>query len=128
MKKESSGWCSVAGRCAIALVLGGGGAAGAAEPKSERTVSIPLPSAGDVRVVEALKPIRLKYKLPAIAGAIVTSKGATMLGVVGVRKAGTDVAAAVGDQWHLGSETKAMTATVIASLVEQGKLKWGTVP
>jgi CubicO group peptidase (beta-lactamase class C family) len=30
------------------------------------------------------------------------------------------------DQWHLGSDTKAMTATLCAMLVEEGKLKWSS--
>jgi len=89
-------------------------------------MSPPCPTAGDAAVVAVLKPIRQKYGLPAIAGAIVSRKGVVALGVVGVRKAGTTVAAAITDQWHLGSDGKAMTATVIAGLVEQGKLKWDT--
>jgi len=56
----------------------------------------------------------------------VTSQGLRSLGVTGVRKAGADVAATADDLWHLGSDTKAMTAVVIATLVEQGKLTWDT--
>ncbi len=84
------------------------------------------PVAGDLDLAEVLKPIRRQHKLPAIAGAIVTSEGVVSMAVVGVRKAGEDVPAAIGDKWHLGSDTKAMTATVIAGLVEQGRLKWET--
>jgi CubicO group peptidase (beta-lactamase class C family) len=56
----------------------------------------------------------------------VTSAGLVADGVSGVRKQGTDVPVTVEDQWHLGSDTKAMTAMVIAALVEQGKLSWDT--
>jgi CubicO group peptidase (beta-lactamase class C family) len=80
----------------------------------------------DPRIVAALEPIRIKHQVPALAGAIVTGKGLAAIGAVGVRKAGTEVAATVNDQWHLGSDTKAMTATLIAALVERGKLKWET--
>ncbi len=73
-----------------------------------------------------LESIRQKHSLPALAGAIVTSKGPTAIGAVGARKAGTAVPVTVDDQWHLGSDTKAMTATMIAALVEQGKLTWET--
>ena len=45
-------------------------------------------------------------------------------GVVGTRKRGTEIAATLNDQWHLGSDTKAMTATLVAKLVEKGRLKW----
>jgi CubicO group peptidase (beta-lactamase class C family) len=73
-----------------------------------------------------LDPIRKKYDLPALAGAIVTSKGLVAVGAVGVRKYGTDSPVTVDDQFHLGSDTKAMTATMIATLVEEGKLSWST--
>jgi CubicO group peptidase (beta-lactamase class C family) len=73
-----------------------------------------------------LEPIRQKYDLPALAGAIVTSQGLTAVGAVGVRKYGTDTPVTVDDQFHLGSDTKAMTATMLATLVEEGKLSWST--
>lgn len=73
-----------------------------------------------------LEPIRQKYDLPALAGAIVTSKGLIAVGAVGNRKYGTDSPVTVDDQFHLGSDTKAMTATMLATLVEEGKLSWST--
>jgi CubicO group peptidase (beta-lactamase class C family) len=73
-----------------------------------------------------LEPILKKYDLPALAGAIVTSKGLSAVGAVGVRKYGTDTPVTVNDQFHLGSDTKAMTATLLATLVEEGKLSWTT--
>jgi CubicO group peptidase (beta-lactamase class C family) len=73
-----------------------------------------------------LEPIRQRYDLPALAGAIVTSRGLTAVGAVGVRKYGTDTPVTVDDQFHLGSDTKAMTATMLATLVEEGKLSWST--
>src|SRR5439155_768520 len=42
----------------------------------------------------------------------------------GVRKAGEDEPVTVNDLVHIGSNTKAMTATVIALLVEKKKLRW----
>jgi len=78
----------------------------------------------DAKINELLEPIRQKYQLPAMAGAIVTSNGLSAIGAVGVRKAGTEVEVTVDDQWHLGSDTKALTATLIAVLVERGKLRW----
>jgi CubicO group peptidase (beta-lactamase class C family) len=35
-----------------------------------------------------------------------------------------EIAATLNDQWHLGSDTKAMTATLVAKLVEKGRLRW----
>jgi CubicO group peptidase (beta-lactamase class C family) len=73
-----------------------------------------------------LDSIRQKYDLPALAGAIVTSKGLSAVGAVGVRKYGADTPVTVSDQFHLGSDTKAMSATMLATLVEEGKLSWNT--
>jgi len=71
-----------------------------------------------------LEPIRQSHDLPALAGAIVTSKGLQAIGVVGVRKYGAGVPVTINDQFHLGSDTKAMTATLLAMYVEEGKLGW----
>jgi len=91
------------------------------------------PNASDLHTAPApenlnslLEPILKKYDLPALAGAIVTSKGLSAVGAVGVRKYGTDTPVTVNDQFHLGSDTKAMTATMLATLVEEGKLSWTT--
>jgi CubicO group peptidase (beta-lactamase class C family) len=82
------------------------------------------PAAGDPAVTSLLAPIRQKHEIPAMAAAFVTSKGLVTAGVVGTRKRGTEIAATLNDQWHLGSDTKAMTATLVAILVEKGRLKW----
>jgi CubicO group peptidase (beta-lactamase class C family) len=79
---------------------------------------------GDSAVIKVLEPIRVSHKLPALGAALVTSKGLVMSGVTGVRKRDTKVGATIDDVWHLGSDTKAMTATVIASLVERKMLSW----
>lgn len=82
-------------------------------------------AAGSDRQIEAaLQPIRLQYGVPALGGAIVTPDGMQACGVVGVRKNGTAEAARIDDHWHLGSDTKAMTATLIGRLVEEGVLTW----
>lgn len=73
-----------------------------------------------------LEPIRKKHDLPALAGAIVTSDGLIGIGAVGVRKYGSGIPVTVNDEFHLGSDTKAMTATLLAMLVEEGKLNWDT--
>jgi len=47
-------------------------------------------------------------------------------GAAGVRKRGTAERIALDNQFDLGSCTKAMTATLVAMLVEEGKLNWTT--
>jgi D-alanyl-D-alanine carboxypeptidase len=61
---------------------------------------------------------------PALAAGIVTREGLSWAGVRGVRRAGTGDAATLDDRWHLGSNTKAMTAAVFARLVEAGHASW----
>jgi len=61
---------------------------------------------------------------PAIAAGIVTRDGLEWSGVRGVRQAGGTDAATLDDRWHLGSNTKAMTAAVFARLVDQGRARW----
>jgi len=46
------------------------------------------------------------------------------LGATGVRKLGVTEEVKPGDAFHLGSCTKAMTAVLVAMLVEEGKLRW----
>jgi CubicO group peptidase (beta-lactamase class C family) len=81
---------------------------------------------GDTNVAALIEPIWQSMHLPSLGAAIVTEKGLEASGVTGVRKAGTNVSVTIDDVWHLGSDTKAMTAVVLATLVERGKLTWET--
>lgn len=75
-------------------------------------------------VSQDLERVRQKYGLPALAAAVFNRKGIVALGVTGSRKAGEPEVATIDDPWHLGSETKAMTATLAGTFVAQGKLAW----
>jgi CubicO group peptidase (beta-lactamase class C family) len=81
---------------------------------------------GDAEVVSLIEPIRVQHDVPALGAALVTTRGIVASGVTGFRKANTHVVATVDDKWHLGSDGKAMTAVIIATLVELGKLNWET--
>jgi len=99
-------------------------AAAAAEPSARpNDVTMP-PAVGDAALTRLLQPIREKHDLPGMAALVLTGDGVVATGVVGVRKRGTTVPVTLDDQWHLGSDTKAMTATLVARLVEQKKLRW----
>ena len=84
------------------------------------------PVVGDTNVTQLLKPVRQKFNMPAMAAAVVTSDGIKFAGAVGVRKRGTEIPVALDDLWHLGSDGKIMTSTLIARLVERGQLRWDT--
>ncbi len=73
-----------------------------------------------------LEPLRAKHSLPALGGAVVAGGKLVALGACGERELGGGVAVGANDLWHLGSCTKAMTATLAARLVEQGKIRWDT--
>lgn len=72
-----------------------------------------------------LAPIREQYHLPGLVGGLVQGDRLESIGVAGVRKLGSPALFRVTDQVHIGSDTKAMTATMIGSLVDEGKLSWG---
>ena len=73
-----------------------------------------------------LEPLRLKYGLPALAAAVIKGGALIAAGVTGVRVLGRDDKAQIGDRFHLGSDTKAMTATLAGMMVDEGKLGWKT--
>jgi CubicO group peptidase (beta-lactamase class C family) len=73
-----------------------------------------------------LETVRDGYKLPAIAAAIISSDGSIISAATGVRIQGKKMPVKAGDAFSIGSISKPMTATVIATLVEDGKLAWTT--
>lgn len=77
-------------------------------------------------LAELLAPIRARHRVPALGCAVVVDGELAALGVTGVRRVGHDEQVTVDDRWHLGSCTKAMTATLLARQVEAGKLHWST--
>lgn len=75
-----------------------------------------------------LKPYLSRYELPAIAAAVVKDGRIVAAGAVGTRRAGANIPVTLNDRFHIGSDTKAMTALLVAMLVEQGKLRWDSTP
>lgn len=78
--------------------------------------------------VEDLHPLletaRKEYGLPAVAAVLMKDGQIVAEGVAGTRVLDDQVAATLEDGFHLGSDTKSMTATLAAMLVEEGKLRW----
>jgi CubicO group peptidase (beta-lactamase class C family) len=62
---------------------------------------------------------------PALAGMVVGPDGPLWTGARGVRQAGGGDPVTADDLWHLGSNTKAMTAALYGRLVDQGRARWG---
>lgn len=97
---------------------------------SRRAALIGLATAGVAPAAfaaPALSPLAYAMKgtrTPGIAALIIRNLVAEPEVVAGVRRAGVQVPIEPGDRWHIGSDTKAMTATLIARLVERGILSW----
>lgn len=70
-----------------------------------------------------LEKIRVENSLPSL-GVLKLSNGSLRSEVVGFRKQNDTTQVRLGDKWHLGSDTKAMTATLLAILVERGVFHW----
>ncbi len=102
-----------------------------------RRTLIALPAAGllaacgprPVRSSEApagsLQRIVDESGAPALGGMVVTPTGVAFLEVAGRRRIDGPDRVTVRDKWHLGSNTKAMTAALYGKLVEDGAAKWG---
>lgn len=95
----------------------------AASPPSARESA--KPEAEDISPL--LEPIRAEAKLPGMALVVVSTEGTGRIlakASVGVRQRGEEAPVTDGDLWHLGSCTKAFTATLCGVLVDAGKLRW----
>ncbi len=104
----------------------------AAVPPPEIDASVP-PAAetpgNQGRHAEALlMRLREQHGLPALAAVVVRSDTTLDMAVTGLRRQGKPEMVELADRFHLGSMGKAVTATVIARLVEEGKLSWTTRP
>jgi CubicO group peptidase (beta-lactamase class C family) len=68
--------------------------------------------------------LRETYHLPALELCVIDAAGIVEVASGGVRKAGDTTAVEESDLFHVGSMTKAMTATMLSTLVREGKLGW----
>lgn len=86
----------------------------------------PARAAEPVDLSSRLEPLLAGTDVPGLATLIIRDGAVAGQGVAGVRDLESRVPATIDDVWHLGSDGKAITATVIARLVEQGVLSWET--
>jgi CubicO group peptidase (beta-lactamase class C family) len=71
-----------------------------------------------------LELIRAETNTPALGALVGDARGIRAQAVVGIREAGKTDQARLDDPFHIGSCTKAMTATLAARLVEQNQMRW----
>src|SRR5262245_5099208 len=82
------------------------------------------PARAQGKLDEMLTPYLSRYELPAVAAAVVQDGKIVAAGAAGTRRAGADLPVTLHDRFHLGSDTKAMTALLAGMLVEAGQLRW----
>lgn len=80
--------------------------------------------AGDGTLATRLESIRARHSLPALATLLLEGDHVVETAATGVRADGSGPAVTPGDRWHLGSLTKAMTATLAARLVDRDVASW----
>ena len=88
------------------------------------SVSAAPPTSKDM--TQAIEVIRKNHDLPALAVVVVKDGRICDRVAVGVRKWGDPTPVTTNDVFHIGSDTKSMTATLAAMLIDEGKLKWDT--
>jgi D-alanyl-D-alanine carboxypeptidase len=70
--------------------------------------------------------VRRKHNIPAMGAIVFRADTILAHAVAGVRRSNSSALVERHDRFQLGSNTKAITATVLATLVEEGKLTWTT--
>ncbi len=74
---------------------------------------------------QTLAAVREKDHLPAVAALVQIDGKLAAEAALGVRALGHSEPVTTSDRWHIGSDTKAFTATLIARLIEQGVMRFG---
>ena len=82
------------------------------------------PPAAPADLTKQLETLRQKHQVPALTASRFGVEGLLFQSVTGFRKAGGTTPVTPDDFWHYGSMTKAMTATLLATYVQEGRLQW----
>jgi CubicO group peptidase (beta-lactamase class C family) len=78
----------------------------------------------DAPLTKLVVRLRKEKDLVGLAAMVTVDGHVVASAADGQRKIGSGVWLGVGDQWHLGGISKSITATMIARLVESGRMKW----
>ncbi len=90
------------------------------EPSEPEPTSAPEPD----DLGPLLAPTVERMQVPGLGAAVVDRQGVVAIGVAGVRHIDRPAVLEIDDRFHLGSDTKAMTAYVVGRLVDRGELSW----
>jgi len=75
-----------------------------------------------------LAQLNQTYQRPALVAGVTDHQRLWAIGATGVRRLGDDAQVTATEPFHIGSVTKPISATVIATLVDEGQLSWTTTP
>ena len=78
------------------------------------------------KTVHFADSLRIQYRIPELSYAVIDDAKTMEIAALGHHSIALPDTATLQDRFHIGSNTKAMTAFIIAKYVELGKLKWGT--
>jgi D-alanyl-D-alanine carboxypeptidase len=67
-----------------------------------------------------------QHSLVGLSAVVVRGQHDIEVAAAGVRRLGSDDPVTIADQWHIGSNAKAMTAFLCARMVERSKIEWST--
>ncbi len=100
-------------------------------PKDGLTIPVSVvdntnPAQVQAAITNVLQAIVKADDMPGMAAAVIMNGKILGAGAAGVRKRGMPDPVLVDDPFHLGSCTKALTATLIGILVDEGKLNWNS--
>ncbi len=112
----------------LLTACGGGSDDGNAANTAAQTPPPTAGMVGDGRLGQILEWARATQNLPAMALVMVKDGQIAEMAVVGHRTMSRAVPVTTSDRWHIGSLTKAMTATLAGVLVEQSVIGWDTRP
>lgn len=92
------------------------------------SLEFPLPrDYGDWKTLaELTRRVRTDTESPALVVGYARKDAPLQVSADGVRRLGASEEAKATDLWHVGSIAKSITATLIARLIEKGKLDWDT--
>lgn len=79
---------------------------------------------GSASLANLVADLRKEHKLVGLAAMVMVDGKVIASAAHGERKIRSGVPLELSDRWHLGSISKSITATMIARLVESGRMKW----
>lgn len=125
MTAKGVGGVQVPGKvCRTLAVVGLVLAACSNDQDTQPTATSAIPTAGAPELAGIAADAVSNHRVPAMAVSRVSLDSGTKAGIAGTRSHGDDTPVGLDARFHLGSDTKAMTAVLVAQLVEMGRLSF----